>query len=118
MIYCFSEFFPENSIFEGQENEEGRHWGQVIRIPMGRDVRKTKDVGGVSHAISQSPQWATVCCGLSGRLGVSSSNLFFFQDATTWSSHGLSLTHSYFYANIEKLRPCVQLVNRAKLKIP
>lgn len=54
MIYCFSEFFPENSIFEGQENEEGRHWGQVIRIPMGRDVRKTKDVGGVSHAISQS----------------------------------------------------------------
>lgn len=46
---------------------------------MGRDVRKTKDVGGVSHAISQSPQWATVYCGLSGRLGVSSSNLFFFR---------------------------------------
>lgn len=76
MIDCFSEFFPENSTFEGQGNEEGRHWGQVIRIPMGRDVRGTKNIGGTFHAVSQSPQWDTVCCRLSGRLGVAYSNFF------------------------------------------
>lgn len=74
VIDCFSEFFPEN--WEGQGNEEGRHWGPVIRIPMGRDVRGTKNIGGTFHAVSQSPQWDTVCCGLSGRLGVAYSNFF------------------------------------------
>lgn len=55
-----------------------RKWGQVIRIPMAKDVRKTKLLGDIFPGISQSPQWTRVCYGFSGRLSAASSNLVLF----------------------------------------